>query len=92
VGLGLSTSGSPRVGLYASFIPTPHTTYQITPSKKFYVVARELGVNQPKPDDVDFAQMCQIDFAVQSSHIQLVHNDDSMLSILDGESPSSARL
>ncbi|KAL2793186.1 hypothetical protein BJX66DRAFT_339092 [Aspergillus keveii] len=88
LGLGLSTTGSAQVGLYASFIPTPRTTYQITPSKLFYIVPRQLSVNAPRNDE-DFANACQVDFLVRSAHVKLAHNDNNVIEVVDDDSSSS---
>lgn len=88
IALGLASSGSPRVGIYASFVPVPRTLYQITPSKVFYVVPRALAVNKQLASDVDFSQACQIDFSLHPRHVVITHNDDSTLAISD-ETPSS---
>ncbi|MCJ1396094.1 hypothetical protein MMC18_008982 [Xylographa bjoerkii] len=93
VALGLSSSGSPRVGVYASFIPLPRTLYQIKPSKVFYVVPRALRVNEMQPDDVDFSQACQIDFSQHPHHVLLSHNDDTTLTVSDDKSsPPSPKI
>ncbi|KAJ0415146.1 hypothetical protein BJY00DRAFT_318136 [Aspergillus carlsbadensis] len=91
LGFGLSTSGSAHVGLYASFIPTPRTTYQITPSRVFYVVPRQLSVNAPRSDE-EFANACQVDFSTRSAHVKLAHNDSNVIDVLDDDSSFSSSI
>ncbi|KAL3487024.1 hypothetical protein BJX62DRAFT_241422 [Aspergillus germanicus] len=87
LGLGLSTTGSAHVGLFTSFVPTPRTTYQVTPSKVFYVVPRQLSVNAPRKDE-DFANACQVDFSVRSAHVKLAHTDNNVIEVVGDDSSS----
>lgn len=90
VALGVASSGSPRVGVYASLIPLPWTLYQIKPSKVFHVVPRAFRVNEMQPDAIDLSQACQIDFSQHPHHVVLSHNADTTLAVLEDQSSSLA--
>lgn len=81
--LGVATSATLRVGTYASFVPSPITEYQIKPSKVFYISTRNVKVNQPKPQNVDFANCCKVDFGVTDWDVLLIHGNDGELRISD---------
>lgn len=83
VAMGLRTSTSFQVGVYASFVPVPNTAYQIVPSTVYYVVPSDLRVNEPKTDDVDFNLGIKIDFADHPPHIHLTHGNDGKLVVYD---------
>jgi hypothetical protein len=80
------------VGIYASFTPTPHTDYQIEPSKVFYVVPRALEANEKKPEALDFSQECKVNFELLCPSVQLVHDDDNVIRVSEGVSSGSPRL
>jgi hypothetical protein len=92
VGLGLCTSGSAFVGIYAPFAPTPRTDYQIEPSKVFYVVPRALEANEKKPEALHFSQECKVNFELLCPSVQLVHDDDNVIRVSEGVSSGSPRL
>ncbi|KAG2414749.1 hypothetical protein HFD88_003941 [Aspergillus terreus] len=90
LGLGLSSSGHELVGLYASFTPVPRTTYQIWPSKTFYVVPERTEVNAPRAA-TDLRTAYEIDFTMRLPHVQLVHNESNVIEIVDRDpTPGSA--
>jgi hypothetical protein len=90
LGLGLSSSGHELVGLYASFTPVPRTTYQIWPSKTFYVVPERTEVNAPRTA-TDLRTAYEIDFTMRLPHVQLVHNESNVIEIVDRDpTPGSA--
>ncbi|KAK1830479.1 hypothetical protein QBC39DRAFT_434726 [Podospora conica] len=88
VGLGLAQSPSTWTGLYASFIPGPLATYQITPSKVFYIVPAAFRVNQPMPSegDISLNNAFRIDFALTPPDVDLLHNGDNLLSLVAKDS------
>ncbi|KAL3456428.1 hypothetical protein BJX64DRAFT_294112 [Aspergillus heterothallicus] len=88
LGLGLSTSGTSQVGLYASFTPSPRTTYQVTPSKLFYVAAVKVQVNAPIRDE-DLSNACQVDFSTRSPYVKLVHSDNNAIEVVDSDFSSA---
>ncbi|RSL58332.1 hypothetical protein CEP53_006151 [Fusarium sp. AF-6] len=79
--LGLSTAPNARVGVHASFIPSPRTTYQITPSKVYYIVPTAFRANEVKPDEVDLSKAVQVDFSTASLDVQIIHDNENKLSI-----------
>ncbi|KAL3450342.1 hypothetical protein BJX65DRAFT_305184 [Aspergillus insuetus] len=90
LGLGLSSSRHELVDLYASFTPVPRTTYQIRPSKTFYVVPEQTEVNSPRTA-MDIRTAYEIDFTMRLPHVQLVHNEGNVIEIVDRDpTPGSA--
>ncbi|KAL5610441.1 hypothetical protein FOBRF1_006558 [Fusarium oxysporum] len=83
VALGLSTAPNAHVGVHASFIPSPKTTYQITPSKVYYIASSALRANELKPIEVDLSKALQVDFSTSSLDVQIIHDNENVLSILN---------
>ncbi|RSL66145.1 hypothetical protein CEP54_003901 [Fusarium duplospermum] len=81
VALGLSTAPNTHVGVHASFIPSPRTAYQITPSKIYYIVPSAFRANEAKPDEVDLSKAVQVDFSTAPRDVQIIHDNENKLSI-----------